>query len=77
MSSKPAPGLDLPFTMGIEEEYLVVDRETRDLIREAPPDMMQKCGDRLGGQVTTELMQCQIEIGTRVCNTVQEEDATN
>ena len=58
--------------MGIEEEYLVVDRETRDLIREAPPDMMQKCGERLGEQVTTELMQCQIEIGTRVCSTVQE-----
>ena len=72
MSSKPSTGPDLPFTMGIEEEYLVVDRETRDLIREAPPDMMQKCGDRLGEQVTTELMQCQIEIGTRVCNTVQE-----
>ena len=72
MSSKPAPGPDLPFTMGIEEEYLVVDRETRDLIREAPPDMMQKCGERLGEQVTTELMQCQVEIGTRVCNTIQE-----
>ena len=72
MSSKSAPYPDLPFTMGIEEEYLVVDRETRDLIREAPPDMMQKCGERLGEQVTTELMQCQIEIGTRVCGTVQE-----
>ena len=72
MSSKSAPYPDLPFTMGIEEEYLVVDRETRDLIREAPPDMMQKCSERLGEQVTTELMQCQIEIGTRVCNTVQE-----
>ena len=72
MSSKPAPYPDIPFTMGIEEEYLVVDRETRDLIREAPPDMMQKCSERLGEQVTTELMQCQIEIGTRVCNTVQE-----
>ena len=72
MSSKPAPYPDIPFTMGIEEEYLVVDRETRDLIHEAPPDMMQKCSERLGEQVTTELMQCQIEIGTRVCNTVQE-----
>ena len=72
MSSKTSPYPDPSFTMGIEEEYLVVDRETRDLIREAPPDMMQKCGDRLGEQVTTELMQCQIEIGTRVCNTVQE-----
>ena len=72
MSSKPSPYPDLAFTMGIEEEYLVVDPETRDLIREAPPDMMQTCGERLGEQVTTELMQCQIEIGTRVCNTVQE-----
>ena len=72
MSSKSAPYPDLPFTMGIEEEYLVVDRETRGLIHEAPPDMMQKCGERLGEQVTTELMQCQIEIGTRVCSTVQE-----
>ena len=72
MSSKTSPYPDPSFTMGIEEEYLVVDRETRDLIREAPPDMMQKCADRLGEQVTTELMQCQIEIGTRVCNTVQE-----
>ena len=71
MSSKAAPGPDIPFTMGIEEEYLVVDPETRDLIRQAPPDMMQKCSERLGEQVTTELMQCQIEIGTRVCNTVQ------
>ena len=72
MSSKPSPYPDPPFTMGIEEEYLVVDPETRDLIHEAPPDMMQKCGERLGEQVTTELMQCQIEIGTRVCHTVQE-----
>ena len=72
MSNKSSPYPDPSFTMGIEEEYLVVDRETRDLIREAPPDMMQKCADRLGEQVTTELMQCQIEIGTRVCNTVQE-----
>ena len=72
MSTKSPPYPDLPFTMGIEEEYLVVDPETRDLIREAPPDMMQKCSERLGKQVTTELMQCQIEIGTRVCNTVQE-----
>ena len=45
MSSKPAPSQDLSFTMGIEEEYLVVDPVTRDLIREAPPDMMQKCSE--------------------------------
>ncbi len=26
-----------PFTLGIEEEYLLVDRESRDLIAAAPP----------------------------------------
>ncbi|NIO40640.1 MAG: carboxylate-amine ligase, partial [Burkholderiales bacterium] len=31
------------FTVGIEEEYLVVDRKTRDLINEAPPTMLSEC----------------------------------
>lgn len=64
------PGI--PFTIGIEEEYLVVDRETRDLIHEAPPEMIEQCRERLGSQVTTELMQCQIEIGTEVAHSMQE-----
>ena len=73
MTSSPAPRPpDLPFTIGIEEEYLVVDRESRDLIHEAPPEMIDECRERLGEQVTTELMQCQIEVGTVVCETVQE-----
>ena len=29
-----------PFTIGIEEEYLVVDRETRDLINEPSPGIV-------------------------------------
>lgn len=61
-----------PFTMGIEEEYFVVDRATRNIIQDAPAGMMEECHARLGDQVTTELMQCQIEIGTGVCSTVQE-----
>ena len=72
MTSNPAPPPDLPFTIGIEEEYLVVDRESRDLIQEAPPEMIDECRVRLGEQVTTELMQCQIEVGTAVSKTMQE-----
>ena len=72
MTSNPAPPPDLPFTIGIEEEYLVVDRESRDLIQEAPPEMIDECRARLGEQVTTELMQCQIEVGTAVSKTMQE-----
>ncbi|NQU71972.1 MAG: carboxylate-amine ligase [Rhodospirillales bacterium] len=60
------------FTVGIEEEYLLVDRATRDLVSEPPPDMIAKCEDRLRGQVASEFLQTQIEVGTRVCATLQD-----
>lgn len=60
------------FTLGIEEEYLLVDRETRDLVRDAPPNMLQECEKLIEKQVTPEFLQSQIEVGTRVCNTLQE-----
>ena len=60
------------FTVGIEEEYLLVDAETRGLIQEAPPTMLAECEALLEGQVAPEFLQCQIEVGTRVCATVGE-----
>jgi carboxylate-amine ligase len=60
------------FTVGIEEEYLLVDRENLDLIGEAPPGMFEECERRLQGRVTPEFLQCQIEVGTGVCSTMQE-----
>lgn len=60
------------FTIGIEEEYLLVNRQTRDLIKEAPPTMLGKCEKLLEEQVKPEFLQSQIEIGTRVCETVQQ-----
>ncbi|MCP4407889.1 MAG: carboxylate-amine ligase [Gammaproteobacteria bacterium] len=60
------------FTIGIEEEYLLVDRKSRDLIQDAPLDMLPKCEELLKGQVTPEFLQCQIEVGTRVCKTLGE-----
>ncbi|MBN2906480.1 MAG: carboxylate-amine ligase [Rhodobacteraceae bacterium] len=59
------------FTIGIEEEYLLVDLDSCALA-EAPKALMQACVDDLGGQVTPEFLQCQIEVGTRVCATVSE-----
>ena len=55
-----------PFTLGIEEEYLLVDLETLDLAA-APEALMEECSAALEGQVSPEFLQCQIEIGTRVC----------
>jgi carboxylate-amine ligase len=55
-----------PFTLGIEEEYLLVDRESLALV-EAPEALMRDCAAELEDQVSPEFLQCQIEIGTRPC----------
>ncbi|MCZ6738156.1 MAG: carboxylate-amine ligase [Actinobacteria bacterium] len=60
------------FTIGIEEEYLVVDRETRDLIKSPPPEMWDSLGEVLGSQVTQEVLKAQIEVGTKVCSNLSE-----
>ncbi|MGF1617610.1 MAG: carboxylate-amine ligase [Acidimicrobiia bacterium] len=65
--------MDRPdFTIGIEEEYLVVDRETRDLIKSPPDSMWKALENILGSQVSPEFLKAQIEVGTRVCSTVAE-----
>ena len=60
-----------PFTMGIEEEYLLVDTETLALVT-APDALIEACKKDLDEQVSPEFLQCQIEIGTRVCKTIAE-----
>lgn len=60
------------FTIGIEEEYLVVDRETRDLIKNPPSAMWDSLREVLGPQVTPEFLKAQIEVGTKVCQKVSE-----
>ncbi|MCP4011081.1 MAG: carboxylate-amine ligase [Proteobacteria bacterium] len=60
------------FTLGIEEEYMLVHPETGDLVREAPESLMPAMREKLGDQVTPEFLQCQVEVGTRVCQNVSE-----
>ena len=60
------------FTVGIEEEYLIVDMATMNLVAQMPPDLMRECTEELGTQVAKEFLQCQIEVGTKVCNSMQE-----
>jgi carboxylate-amine ligase len=61
-----------PFTIGMEEEYLLVDRQSRDLAVDVPAALMSECQRRLAGQVSPEFLQAQIEVGTSVCPTVQQ-----
>ncbi len=65
------PDMQDSFTIGIEEEYLLVDRDSFELAA-APDALMEACQNILGEQVSPEFMQCQIEIGTKVCGTVAE-----
>jgi glutamate---cysteine ligase / carboxylate-amine ligase len=57
------------FTIGIEEEYHLVDRATRDLKSEPPEDLLAECRRRLEG-VSPEFLKSQIEVATPVRNTL-------
>ena len=60
---------DNDFSLGIEEEYLLVDVESGQLATDPPRDLMLACSRELGRRVSPELMQSQIEVGTDVCQT--------
>lgn len=62
---KPVPTL----TFGIEEEFFLVDPETRDLCGERTPALLSACRARLGDRVHEELHRAQIEIATPVLHT--------
>lgn len=58
------------FTLGVEEEYLLVDLESRDLVSDPPAELMRECTRLLQAHVSPELMRAQIEVGTPVCHTL-------
>lgn len=62
---------DTIYTLGIEEEYLVVDAET-GVLTDVPDALMHDCARELGDQVSPEFLACQIEVGTGVCATIQD-----
>ena len=65
-------GSEPTFTIGVEEEYLLVDKETRALVIDPPATLMVEAEEKCGNQVTSELLRSQIEVGTKVCRNVQE-----
>ena len=52
-------------TLGVEEELLVVDRTTGDLVPRSP-ELLPQARLHLGEQVAAELNRCQIETATRI-----------
>jgi carboxylate-amine ligase len=65
------PMYKAPLTIGIEEEYQIIDPTTRELTSYVQ-QMLEDGRFVLGSQVTEELMQSQIEIGTQICRNVEE-----
>ncbi len=61
---------DPTLTIGIEEEYHLVDVRTRALVTEAPAGFIAACEQALGPQVSPEFLRSQIEVGTRPCATI-------
>lgn len=59
------------FTIGIEEEYLLVDRDSLAL-SPAPEGLMEACQAELQDQISPEYLTCQIEIGSKVCGSIGE-----
>src|SRR5574338_1167238 len=65
------------FTLGIEEEFQIVDPSTREL-KSHVSEILDEGKLLLGEQIKPEMIQSMIEVGTGICRNVQEahEDIT-
>ena len=60
------------FSVGLEEEYLVVNKYNGELIVDPPKNLMRDCKKRLKDQVKPEFLRSQIEVGTKVCKSIKD-----
>jgi len=58
------------FSLGLEEEYLLVDLATRDLVTDPPAELLQRCINETDGRVSPEFLRSQLEVKTSVCASV-------
>src|SRR3989442_15603082 len=59
------------FTLGIEEEFQIVDPATREL-RSHVTEFLDEGKMILGEQIKPEMIQSQIKVGTGICKNIQE-----
>jgi carboxylate-amine ligase len=58
-----------PYTLGVEEEYMLLDPTSFDLVQHIETVLDAVEGDALADQINAELMQSVLEIATPVCTT--------
>lgn len=71
MSTLDPMSPDFPFTIGIEEEYQVVDPETREL-RSYITQILDRGQTILREQIKPEMHQSIVEVGTQPCRNISE-----
>src|SRR5947209_11820571 len=59
------------FTLGIEEEFQIVDPHTREL-RSHVSEILAEGKTLLGEQVKPEMIQSMIEVGTGICKDIKD-----
>jgi glutamate---cysteine ligase / carboxylate-amine ligase len=64
-----------PYTLGVEEEYMLLDGETFDLVQHVETVLAAATGHELEPRINAELMQSVVEIATPVCRTPADVDA--
>jgi glutamate---cysteine ligase / carboxylate-amine ligase len=62
------------FTLGVEEEYMLLDGETLDLVQHIDTVLAAVAGHELEPRINAELMQSVLEITTPVCRTAADVD---
>jgi carboxylate-amine ligase len=67
-------GQSEPYTLGVEEEYMLLDGETFDLVQHIDTVLAAISGHELESQIKPELMQSVLEIATPVCRTASDAD---
>ncbi len=58
-----------PYTLGVEEEYMLLDGETFDLVQHVDTVLAAVAGHELEPRINAELMQSVLEVATPVCHT--------
>ncbi|MCA6075134.1 carboxylate-amine ligase [Fulvivirga sedimenti] len=61
----------MKFTLGIEEEYQVIDPETRELASHEQK-IVEAAAETLGEQVKAEMHQAVVEVGTNICTDIHD-----
>jgi carboxylate-amine ligase len=60
------------YSFGVEEEYFIVDGDTKDLRKKAAPAFLSELKRKVGSVMNREMLQSQLEISTKPAYTMEE-----